>query len=106
MKTLATLDTISRWEKEINNLGGYTESWGLISVSNESPATISVSNNVAKGIFALAAGGFSSVAVEDNLLSIPPAQTVSAALTIPEMRTLIHLRSMAAWRLSLWRKRN
>ena len=80
MKTLATLDTISRWEKEINNLGGYTESWGLISVSSESPATISVSDNVAKGIFALAAGGFSSVAAEDNLLGIPPAQTVSVAL--------------------------
>ena len=80
MKTLATLDTISRWEKEINNLGGYTESWGLISVSNESPATISVSDNVAKGIFALAAGGFSSVAAEDNLLSIPPVQAVSVAL--------------------------
>ncbi|NLA66528.1 MAG: hypothetical protein GX862_11585 [Leucobacter sp.] len=80
MKTLATLDTISRWEKEINNLGGYTESWGLISVSDESPATISVSDNVAKGIFALAAGGFSSVAVEENLLGIPPVQAVSVAL--------------------------
>lgn len=80
MKTLATLDTISRWEKEVNNLGGYTESWGLISASNESPATISVSDNVAKGIFALAAGGFSSVVAENNLLSIPPIQTVSVAL--------------------------
>lgn len=80
MKTLATLDTISRWEKEVNNLGGYTESWGLISVSSESPATISVSDNVAKGIFALAAGGFSSVVAEDNLLGIPPVQAVSVAL--------------------------
>ena len=80
MDTLATLQTISRWEKEVNNLGGYTEKWGLISVSNESPATISVSDNVANGIFALAAGGFSSVAAKDNLLDIPPAQTVSVAL--------------------------
>ena len=80
METLATLDTISRWEKEVNNLGGYTEKWGLISVSDKSPAIISVSADVAKGIFTYAAGGTMSVAPVGSRLAIPTSQVVSVAL--------------------------
>ena len=80
MKTLATLDTISRWEKEVNNLGGYTEKWGLISASSETPIEITLSNNVAKAVCALASGGFISITVEDNEIDVPVSQTVSIAL--------------------------
>jgi hypothetical protein len=80
MDTLATLQTISRWEKEINNLGGYTEKWGLISASSETPVEITLSNNVAKAVCALASGGFISITVEDNEIDVPVSQTVSIAL--------------------------
>ncbi|MDY0183538.1 MAG: hypothetical protein RBR39_09580 [Proteiniphilum sp.] len=80
MKTLATLDTISRWEKEINNLGGYTEKWGLVSASAQSPISITVSANVAKAVFAFATGGMASFVTDDNEIDIPVAQVVSIAL--------------------------
>jgi hypothetical protein len=80
MKTLATIDTISRWEKEINNLGGYTEKWGLVSASAQSPISITVSANVAKAVFAFATGGMASFVTDDNEIDIPVAQVVSIAL--------------------------
>lgn len=80
MDTLATLATISRWEKEVNNLGGYTEKWGLVSPSSGPAYTISVSADVAKGIFTYAAGGTVSVAPTVTKLAIPTSPVVSVAL--------------------------
>lgn len=80
MDIIATLATISRWEKEVNNLGGYTEKWGLVSPATGSPYAIIVSNNVSKGIFTLANGGLSTVSSTDGKIAIPTSQVVSVAL--------------------------
>lgn len=80
METLSTLATLSRWEKEVNNLGGYTEKWGLVSPSSGPAYTISVSADVANGIFTYAAGGTVSVAPTVTKLAIPTSQVVSVAL--------------------------
>ncbi len=79
MDKIASLETISRWEKEINNLGGNTEKWGIMS-SAEAPAKIEVSANVSRVVFSFAAGSFISVPAAENEIAVPTTQVVSAAI--------------------------
>lgn len=80
MDIIATLATISRWEKEVNNLGGYTEKWGLVSPATGAPYTIAVSANATKANFMAASGGLIGVEAALFRIAIPTSQVVSVAL--------------------------
>ena len=76
MKTLATLDTISRWEKEINSLGGYTEQWGIASPSAEALVTIRSAVGT-KLLMRNAIGIITESAIIDNVANVPVAQIIA-----------------------------
>lgn len=76
IETIASLDSIARWEKEVNTLGGYTEMWGLASASEEDPVSLTCSTGT-RVLFHYADGRAVFVDLTENVVMIPTSQIVS-----------------------------
>ncbi len=76
--TLSTLETIARWEKEVNRLAGTTEHWGLLGISGDTPYTLTVPTSTASVVYTNSAGTeIASTAITAGVWTIPVASIVS-----------------------------